>query len=99
MNIFDKMDNIPQAVPDEIDLKMIEEADKHKADSVRDYEEVKQEIREKEKTEKFILRLPKSLGKQLRIEADKEGVSLNQYILMTTAFYAGYKQNQKTAQK
>ena len=99
MNIFDKIDQIPDAVPDKIDLKMISEAKKHKEDTVRDYEEVKEELRQKEKIEKFILRLPKSLGEQLRAEADQEGVSLNQYILMTAAFYAGYKQNLKTTSK
>jgi predicted HicB family RNase H-like nuclease len=30
---------------------------------------------------KFVVRLPKSLHKRLSIEAEKEGVSLNQYTL------------------
>lgn len=99
MNIFDKINQIPDAVPDEVDLKMMNDANKHQEDAVRNYDEVKEEIQQKEKTEKFILRLPKSLGEQLRAEADREGVSLNQYILMTAAFYTGYKQNQKSVHK
>jgi predicted RNase H-like HicB family nuclease len=34
---------------------------------------------------KFVLRLPKSLHKHLAIEAEKEGVSLNQYALYKLA--------------
>ena len=34
---------------------------------------------------KFVLRLPKSLHKNLAIEAEKEGVSLNQYALYKLA--------------
>ena len=34
---------------------------------------------------KFVLRLPKTLHKQLAIEAEKEGVSLNQYALYKLA--------------
>ncbi len=95
MSIFDKLNQIPDTEPDEIDLKMLASAKEHENDPTRDYEEIKEAIRQKEKVEKFILRLPKSLGEQLRAEANEEGVSLNQYLLMTAAFYAGYKQQQK----
>ena len=42
-------------------------------------------IREEEYSGKFLLRLPKSLHKNLAIEAEKEGVSLNQYALYKLA--------------
>lgn len=53
--------------------------------------EVKKQLKERDEVNKFILRLPKSIGNKIRKEAEAEGVSLNQFILMTTAYYLGHK--------
>ena len=50
MSIFDKLNQIPDAEPDEIDLKMLASAKEHENDSTRDYEEIKEELRQKEKS-------------------------------------------------
>lgn len=42
-------------------------------------------IKDEKYSGKFVLRLPKSLHKHLAIEAEKEGVSLNQYVLYKLA--------------
>ena len=47
--------------------------------------EVPLPVSENDYSGKFIVRLPKSLHKRLAIEADKEGVSLNQYALYKLA--------------
>jgi antitoxin HicB len=45
---------------------------------------------------KFLVRIPKSLHRELAIRADIEGVSLNQYVSTGLAFMAG-RERQKVA--
>lgn len=46
---------------------------------------------------KFTLRLPKTLHRELANEADREGVSLNQYILSLVTYNFGKKQSENGA--
>jgi antitoxin HicB len=48
---------------------------------------------EREYSGKFFIRAPKSLHRALDIMADKEGVSLNQYLVATLSKAVGVKEN------
>lgn len=52
---------------------------------IENNQEVPYPIREEKYSGKFLLRLPKSLHMKLVIEAEKEGISLNQYALYKLA--------------
>lgn len=43
--------------------------------------EVPEPIKEENLSDKFVIRVPKSLHRRLVMEAEKEGVSLNQYVM------------------
>lgn len=66
-----------------------DEAYKNIRDAMEGYLEVKLEhgdnipepIQEEDYSGKFVVRIPKSLHQRLAVEADREGVSLNQYAL------------------
>ena len=47
--------------------------------------EIPEPIKEESLSGKFVIRVPKSLHRRLVIEAEKEGVSLNQYAMYKLA--------------
>jgi predicted HicB family RNase H-like nuclease len=48
---------------------------------------------------KFVLRLPDRLGEDLQQEAQKQGISLNQYLLYVLARYGVPKKTDTPAEK
>lgn len=86
--LLDKLSKIEEVEPLEDEVKVISSMNCKDNISLN---EVKKELKQKEDADKFILRLPKSIGKKLRKEAEAEGVSLNQFILMTASYYLGHK--------
>lgn len=89
-DIMKKLNKIVEVEPLKDEIEAL--ADSNLNDTVS-LKEVKKQIKDREEADKFILRLPKSIGVKLRKEAEAEGVSLNQFILMTTAFYLGHSGN------
>jgi len=75
MTLFD---NVPEVSPEQEDLQMIKKIAKRKDKTVKTIEEI-------EYNGKILLRVPKSLHKQLVAKAKAEGVSLNQLILYRLA--------------
>ena len=68
--------------PDEIDLAMLREAERAGEGTVG-LEAYKKEL--EEYSGRFVLRIPRSLHRELKEAADREGVSLNQYVLYKLA--------------
>lgn len=66
-----------------------EEAHRNLQEAMAGYIEVKLEygdpipepVKEADYSGRFVVRLPKSLHQRLAIEADREGISLNQYVI------------------
>ena len=67
------LDNLKEAMEGYIEIKL------EYGDSIPE------PIRTEDYSGKFLLRLPKTLHKRLSVEADREGVSLNQYALYKLA--------------
>lgn len=88
-DLLNKLKLIEEVEPLDDEREAILKADKSErlSDKV-----IKADLKEREDSDKFILRLPKSIGAKLRREAASEGVSLNQYILTATAYYLGHKE-------
>lgn len=74
-----KLNALPAESPDEIDLAMMRQADAVNDGSLIGLEQLKQEL--EEYSGKLVIRIPRSLHKQLKEAAEIEGVSLNQYML------------------
>ena len=70
--------NVPEVEPDGFDLEMIKSAEKKKDSAVKTLEEI-------EYNGKILVRVPKSLHKELIEKAHIEGVSLNQFIVYKLA--------------
>ena len=77
-----KLASVPTVEPDETDLAMLREA-QAEDDGTVGLEAYKKEL--EEYSGRFVLRIPRSLHKSLKEAADREGVSLNQYVLYKLA--------------
>lgn len=73
-----KLNSMPIAVPDEQDNEALSRISQSKDTDTISHEQLTADI---EYNGKISLRLPKSLHKDLVVNAKKEGVSLNQYLL------------------
>ncbi len=71
-------DNVPEINPDNEDLEAIRRIEKRKDNTVKTIEEI-------EYNGKILVRVPKSLHKELVARAQAEGVSLNQLIVYKLA--------------
>lgn len=78
-----KLKSLPEADPDEMDLAMLAQAEAENDGSAVSLEDYKEEL--EEYSGKLVLRIPRSLHKQLKEAAQVEGVSLNQYMLYKLA--------------
>jgi predicted HicB family RNase H-like nuclease len=77
-----KIQNIPEAAPDEIDMQMITEYEEESPAESIPWEDYKAE---RTFSGNISLRIPKDLHKALVGTAKKQGVSLNQYCLYKLA--------------
>ena len=84
-NLLEKIANIPEVTPDELDLQMIAEVEKDNANEVIDWEDYKAKREERVYNGNISLRVPKDLHRQLVAIAKEQGVSLNQYCLYKLA--------------
>ena len=71
-------DNVPEVEPDDFDKEMIKRAGKRKGAAVKTIEEI-------EYNGKILVRVPKTLHRELVTKAKTEGISLNQFILYRLA--------------
>ena len=71
--------NVPEAEPDQWDLELIKNAEKRKDNSAG------KTLEEMRYNGKILVRVPKSLHKELVAKAQEEGVSLNQLIVYKLA--------------
>lgn len=78
-----KLKTIPTTKPDELDLEMIRVAENENDGTTVALEDLKRSL--EDYSGKLVLRLPRSLHKQLTEAAKIEGVSLNQYMLYKLA--------------
>lgn len=78
-----KLKQIPVVEPDDIDLAMLAEAEKMDDGTTVSLEEFKRSL--EKCSGKLVLRIPRSLHKELKEAAEIEGVSLNQYMLYKLA--------------
>ncbi|MFR3238534.1 MAG: toxin-antitoxin system HicB family antitoxin [Acutalibacter sp.] len=78
-----KLKSLPEQDPDEMDLAMLAQAKAENDGSTVSLESYKKEL--DEYSGKLVLRIPRSLHKQLKEAAQMEGVSLNQYMLYKLA--------------
>lgn len=78
-----KLKTIPTTKPDELDLEMIRVAESENDGTTVALEDFKRSL--EDYSGKLVLRLPRSLHKQLTEAAKIEGVSLNQYMLYKLA--------------
>ena len=78
-----KLKSLPEQYPDEMDLAMLAQAKAENDGSTVSLESYKKEL--DEYSGKLVLRIPRSLHKQLKEAAQMEGVSLNQYMLYKLA--------------
>jgi len=78
--------SISEVEPDEVDLQMIENIKKENDTSEGiSLDEMKKQIAEQENLGRISLRVPKILHKQLKDDAEENGVSLNQFIVYKLA--------------
>jgi len=77
-----KIQNIPDVIPDEIDMQMIAEYEEEGSDESISWEDYKTE---RTYSGNISLRIPKDLHKALVGIAKEQGVSLNQYCLYKLA--------------
>jgi predicted HicB family RNase H-like nuclease len=82
-NLENKLKNIEEVEPDSLDLLMIQESSKANYETNMSLADFKRTL--KNHTGKLSVRLPKSLHKQLKDQAQVEGISLNQYVLYKLA--------------
>lgn len=82
-NFEARLASLPVEEPDGIDLAMLAEAEKANDEGTVSLEEFKREL--EGYSGKLVLRIPRSLHRDLKREADAEGVSLNQYMLYKLA--------------
>ncbi|MBQ9413128.1 MAG: toxin-antitoxin system HicB family antitoxin [Oscillospiraceae bacterium] len=78
-----KLSALPEVEPDDIDTAMLREAQEVNDDTAVPLEDFKRDL--EEFSGKFVLRIPRSLHRSLKEAADREGVSLNQYVLYKLA--------------
>ncbi len=78
-----KLKSLPEQDPDEMDLAMLAQAKAENDGSTVSLESYKKEL--DEYSGKLVLRIPRTLHKQLKEAAQMEGVSLNQYMLYKLA--------------
>jgi Uncharacterized protein encoded in hypervariable junctions of pilus gene clusters len=79
MDINDRINAIEEINPDEIDLKMLAEAEEINDETTVPYKEFIKNL--EDHSGKLSLRIPRSLHAKLKEQARLEGVSLNQYAL------------------
>lgn len=80
--LLDKLNAIEEVAPDPIDLASLKEAEEVNDGESMPLDEVKSAL---DFSGKLNIRIPKSLHQRLSIEAKKDGVSLNQYIVYKLA--------------
>lgn len=78
-----KLDQIPVVEPDETDRAMLAEAEAMDDGTTVPLEEFKRSL--EGYSGKLVLRIPRSLHRELKEAAEIEGVSLNQYMLYKLA--------------
>lgn len=74
-----KLKTLPVEEPDEIDKAMLAEAEAMDDGTTVSLEEFRKSL--EDYSGRLVLRIPRSLHKRLKEQADIEGVSLNQYML------------------
>ena len=74
-----KLSKLPIVDPDDIDKAMLRDAQKLDDGTTISLEEFRSSL--EAYSGRLVLRIPKSLHKELKEQADIEGVSLNQYML------------------
>ena len=74
-----KLKSLPVEEPDDIDKAMLAEAQAMDDGSTVSLDEFNKNL--EEYSGKLVLRIPRSLHKELKEQAAQEGVSLNQYML------------------
>ena len=85
-NIEKRIAGIPEVEPDELDIKMIRSIKRRNdtGDGIS-LDEMQNLVKEKENLGRISLRVPKILHKQLKHDAEENGVSLNQFIVYKLA--------------
>ena len=78
-----KLKQLPVEDPDEIDCAMLAEAEEMDDGTTITLEELKRNL--EGYSGKLVLRIPRSLHRELKEAAEIEGVSLNQYMLYKLA--------------
>ena len=74
-----KLKTLPVEEPDEIDKAMLAEAEAMDDGTTVSLEEFRKSL--EDYSGRLVIRIPRSLHKRLKEQADIEGVSLNQYML------------------
>lgn len=74
-----KLKTLPVEEPDEIDKAMLADAEAMDDGTTVSLEEFRKSL--EDYSGRLVLRIPRSLHKRLKEQADIEGVSLNQYML------------------
>lgn len=75
----EKLNRLPVEEPDEIDRAMLADAQAVNDETTVSLEEFRKGL--EQYSGKLVLRIPRSLHKRLKEQAEAEGVSLNQYML------------------
>lgn len=75
----EKLNRLPVEEPDEIDRAMLADAQAVNDGTTVSLEEFRKSL--EQYSGKLVLRIPRSLHKRLKEQAEAEGVSLNQYML------------------
>lgn len=78
-----KLKTLPVEEPDEIDKAMLAEAESIDDGTTVSLEQFNRDL--EEYSGRLVLRIPRSLHKELKEQAAREGVSLNQYMLYKLA--------------
>lgn len=78
-----KLKQLPVEEPDELDRAMLAEAEEMDDGTTTALEEFKRSL--EGYSGKLVLRIPRSLHRELKEAAEMEGVSLNQYMLYKLA--------------
>lgn len=78
-----KLKQLPVEEPDELDRAMLAEAEEMDDGTITTLEEFKRSL--EGYSGKLVLRIPRSLHRELKEAAEMEGVSLNQYMLYKLA--------------
>ena len=83
--LLDKIVNIPEVGPDEVDLQMMAEMEDDDAEESIGWGEYTSQREERTYNGNISLRIPKELHRKLVGTAKEQGVSLNQYCLYKLA--------------